>query len=316
MHERFAGIRMNMTHYYSILAAFTVSAVLLYIATRTTPQQPMVLDLQVRSGLKSNAQVVTTKKPSVGSPVVTDDAEAAHPIPMDDKLQVMTNKQLATLYNDFLTNIQVLCRDKIRMGNIQAGGWDVCLDGHYKPKKDNCIVYSFGIDNDFSFDDDVASTFGCEVHAFDPSMKQQDHLRGRRVHFHNLGLSDRDGKGKMQWPMKTMVSIRLDLKHADGVIDYMKIDIEDSEWESLRHAFNSNGLEGVKQLSLEFHVFGKEERSRYIARLNVLRDLYNLGYRIFWTHNNVVYPACRFTSVYDGRERTRCHEVYFLKWVV
>ena len=32
---------------------------------------------------------------------------------------------------------------------------------------DKCLVYSFGIDWDFKFDDAIAG-MGCEVHAFDP----------------------------------------------------------------------------------------------------------------------------------------------------
>ncbi|XP_071103014.1 probable methyltransferase-like protein 24 [Haliotis cracherodii] len=309
-------LRMNIARYAPMFCALIVSVVLLYIASRTRPRQPMFLDQQDRVGLKSNVQEGTKEKKSLPEPALgTGEGVAAHPIPLEDELRTMTNKQLATLYNDYLTNVQVLCRDKIRMGNIHGGGWDVCVDGHYKLKKDNCIVYSFGIDNDFSFDDDVADTFGCEVHAFDPSMNKDDHQRGKLINFHNLGLADINGNGKSSWPMKTLPVIRQDNGHAEKDIDYVKIDIEDSEWGALRYAFKTDALKGIKQLSLEFHIFGKEEVSRYIARLNVLRELYNQGYRIFWTHNNVVYPACRFTSIFDGRQRTRCHEVYFLKWV-
>ncbi|XP_046379299.2 probable methyltransferase-like protein 24 isoform X2 [Haliotis rufescens] len=308
-------LRMKIARSAPMVSALIVSAVLLYIASRTRPRQPMFLDQQDRVGLKSNAQDGTKEKKSLPEPALgTGEGVAAHPIPLEDKLRTMTNKQLATLYNDYLTNVQVLCRDKIRMGNIHGGGWDVCVDGHYKLKKDNCIVYSFGIDNDFSFDDDVADTFGCEVHAFDPSMNKDDHLRGKLINFHNLGLADINGNGKRSWPMKTLPVIRQDNGHAEKEIDYVKIDIEDSEWGALRYAFKTDALKGIKQLSLEFHMFGKEEVSRYIARLNVLRELYNQGYRIFWTTNNVV-SACRFTSVFDGRQRTKCHEVYFLKWV-
>ncbi|XP_046563538.1 probable methyltransferase-like protein 24 [Haliotis rubra] len=309
--------RMKFARYVPVLTAFVVSALLLYIASRTRPRQPMFLDLQERVGLKSNTQVWETKekRSEQKSAPLKGEGEAAHPIPMEETLQSMTNKQLSTLYNDYMTNIQVLCRDKIRMGNIHGGGWDICVQGRYKLEKDNCIVYSFGIDNDFSFDDDVADTYGCEVHAFDPSMNKEDHLRGKLVNFHNLGLADINGNGKRNWPMKTLTAIRQDNGHAEKDIDYVKIDIEDSEWGALRYAFSTGSLKGVKQLSLEFHVFGKEQRSRYISRLNVLRGLYDEGFRIFWTHNNVVYPACRFQSVFDGRQRTRCHEVYFLKWV-
>ena len=36
-------------------------------------------------------------------------------------------------------------------------------------RKDSCVVYSFGIATDWSFDDEMAMK-GCEVHAFDPTL--------------------------------------------------------------------------------------------------------------------------------------------------
>ncbi|VDI18203.1 Hypothetical predicted protein [Mytilus galloprovincialis] len=47
------------------------------------------------------------------------------------------------------------------------GGWNVCHDKPYRPPVP-CLVYSFGINNDFSFDDFIVKTYGCDVHSFDP----------------------------------------------------------------------------------------------------------------------------------------------------
>lgn len=47
------------------------------------------------------------------------------------------------------------------------GNWYVCMDKKFYVSKP-CLVYSFGIGNDFSFDDAMAK-LGCEVHSFDPS---------------------------------------------------------------------------------------------------------------------------------------------------
>lgn len=64
----------------------------------------------------------------------------------------------------------------------EDGAWDVCYDRLAPP----CVVYSFGIADDWSFDKALAD-FGCEVHSFDPSIGMDDHDPAKNVHFHNMG---------------------------------------------------------------------------------------------------------------------------------
>jgi hypothetical protein len=61
------------------------------------------------------------------------------------------------------------------IGNIQHGGWYICLDffpnNNLRQNSDTieqCIVYSFGLGADWSFDSKLEIN-GCEVHGFDPS---------------------------------------------------------------------------------------------------------------------------------------------------
>jgi len=108
-----------------------------------------------------------------------------------------------------LTQTHLDCGDIKRLGNTGDGGWDICVVDPYFPKP-GCIVYSFGwgclivfilfvslwnvfffkdidqllaiistiklwiclssINYDFTFDDSVAETFGCEVRTFDPRL--------------------------------------------------------------------------------------------------------------------------------------------------
>ncbi|ESO94649.1 hypothetical protein LOTGIDRAFT_175388 [Lottia gigantea] len=52
---------------------------------------------------------------------------------------------LSTIYHRYLDqNIQYECKDRLRMGKITDGGWDVCADEPYRPTKDG-FVYSFGV---------------------------------------------------------------------------------------------------------------------------------------------------------------------------
>jgi hypothetical protein len=69
----------------------------------------------------------------------------------------------------------------------------VCLDQFIMPVFNNCLVYSIGINNQWTFDEDVAQ-FGCHVYSFDPSMGAKDHNRTAKIHFYHLGLAKEDGQ--------------------------------------------------------------------------------------------------------------------------
>ncbi|XP_060068520.1 probable methyltransferase-like protein 24, partial [Ylistrum balloti] len=68
---------------------------------------------------------------------------------------------------DNLSTIQTVCKTPRRFGKITDSGWDICVEPKYLPRN-KCLVYSFGIANDFPFDDDIARYYNCEVHSFDP----------------------------------------------------------------------------------------------------------------------------------------------------
>ena len=36
------------------------------------------------------------------------------------------------------------CKEKRHYGDVIDGGWDVCVAEPYRPKNDDCLVYSFG----------------------------------------------------------------------------------------------------------------------------------------------------------------------------
>ncbi|XP_062570971.1 uncharacterized protein LOC134232994 [Saccostrea cucullata] len=189
-----------------------------------------------------------------------------------------------SLYHEYLSTVQFHCKHIVRMGKVNDGGWDICHDCMPKSEtKSPCIVYSFGIENDFSFDDDISNTYGCQVYSFDPSMGVEDHQRSDKVRFFNKGLWNSKRllqRARMYWNVDTFEGILKDLKHVKTPIKILKMDIERSEWIVLKQIIDNGLLLNVEQFLVEFHSMGDREK------LFILKSLYDIGFRIFWFHKN------------------------------
>ncbi|KAK3083928.1 hypothetical protein FSP39_005495 [Pinctada imbricata] len=185
----------------------------------------------------------------------------------------------------YISKHQILCSQVRRMGNIVDGGWDICNDVQFRPKPP-CLVYSFGISFDFSFDEAMEKVYGCEVYSFDPSMGTGNCEYSKRIHFYEVGLEDKEGyitgkeKGET-WEVKRLKTIMKEFGHENRRIDVLKIDIEGHEKGSFVDILSSGALKNVAQLCVEFHSF---------YDLNVARKLYEIGFRTFWTHQNQAAP--------------------------
>ncbi|KAL8625102.1 hypothetical protein ACOMHN_030736 [Nucella lapillus] len=156
-------------------------------------------------------------------------------IPSPPEMRNMSDKELFYIYHSYLDNTDYHCRRKLRMGHAGDGGWEVCDDLRYRPIKP-CIVYSFGINYDFSFDDDVSKIYGCVVHSFDPSMNQQSHQRLTQGWFYNLGIGGEDGRlptegvgsrGHKNWSVKTLAEIMAMLRHQNLHLSFTSQNIGD-----------------------------------------------------------------------------------------
>ena len=172
-------------------------------------------------------------------------------------------------------------------GNSSSVGVDgqkaVCLDPGVAPPPGQCIVYSFGISNDWTFDEAMQS-YGCDVYAFDPTIGQKSHQHSPRVHFFNLGLAERmvrDGRGHKY---ATLDAIRAYLRHTHLVIDYLKMDIEGYEWPVLRHLISTGILSKVRQIAIEIHLL---DGPRLFEHADVLRDLERSGFVRFFSRENI-----------------------------
>ena len=146
------------------------------------------------------------------------------------------------------------------------------------PPVGKCLVYSFGIDNDWTFDEAMAS-YGCQVYSFDPSMKVGDHDHTSAIHFFQMGLSNRDSIGDNGWRLRSLSSIykMLKSKHGDVVIDYLKMDIEAAEWTIIPQIIESGMMGNVRQLAFEIHLSIDDTLASMRERFRIVRSIEEQG---------------------------------------
>lgn len=105
-------------------------------------------------------------------------------------------------------------------------------------------------------------------------------------------------------------------------LSILKLDIEEWEWKVLPSLLKSGYLNDTSQLLMELHqcegcsrynpaqVDKEATQERYILALQILKDLYDLGFRIFWEHQNL---ACSYISKFALAERSGCCELHMVQ---
>jgi len=179
-----------------------------------------------------------------------------------------------------------------RLGALGDGGKWVCGLSRVAQKTD-CVVYSFGINYESSFEAEILSnTEHCQIWGYDFSVgsfgpeitKSLQH----RTHFKAFGLSGSDKHDPDdEHPMYTLESIMKMNGHTH--IDILKIDIESWEFETITTLLNpyisSDQPLPFGQLQLEIHIWDKS----FAEYLTWWETLENAGLRPFWTEPNLVY---------------------------
>ncbi|CAL4075366.1 unnamed protein product, partial [Meganyctiphanes norvegica] len=229
---------------------------------------------------------------------------------------------------DILKSRQGICRRMIKLGGgykCQSGSDGdkaMCLDPGLLMQQNNCLVYSFGVGDDITFEDTITYFKNCEVHLFDPTLdkiSQQILLEGlhSRLHFHLLGLSDKNERMKSPHheahylDLRTLDQIQKELGHVGRTINYLKIDIEGAEWKALSYIVQHGLLNSVQQIAMELHTdhLNNQPYETWLLTLQkyleVLRSIEAAGfhrvqYEVNWTltcslkvpHHNVSMPAC------------------------
>jgi Methyltransferase domain len=177
--------------------------------------------------------------------------------------------------------------------NFQSidGQKSVCMEPDLVPKLKNCVIYSVGVSDDWTFDDAMAK-FGCQIYAFDPSLNKSSYDRTPQIHFYNIGIGAEDVERDPAtgWKLLTLQSIHRMLQplHGDVPIDYLKMDIESAEWKVLPQIVRSGMLSKVKQLALEIHFVDEMPTADLKKLLKVLKSLEEAGMIRFASRPNIL----------------------------
>lgn len=132
------------------------------------------------------------------------------------------------------------CHIQTRIGRRHGdGGKFVCGHASYFQSR-SCLVYSVGSNGDFSFENDVKLTFGCEIHTFDPTGNTSQFVslaEQAGVEFHSVGLSGTRGVMEnsvtnLSVPLLPFTDIVDLLGHNHKHIDILKVDCEGCEWDA------------------------------------------------------------------------------------
>ena len=179
------------------------------------------------------------------------------------------------------------------------------------PIPSTCLVYSFGIGGEWSFEDWMSRR--CEVHAFDPTKglrrRHEQHAAGRgpNLTFHYEGLGVGTGGSAAGFVsstygaldsgrIKTLEKLMHEGGHSGRQIDMLKIDCEGCEWESCNDIAvrTPTLLQSVCTIVLEVHVstqlqMGSQAQLRLMAAF-WRYYIVEAGFRIWYVHRNTGNP--------------------------
>lgn len=218
---------------------------------------------------------------------------------------------METEKENFPPKIDIVC-PQIRLGSPMCG-WFICPH----EIELNSIVYSLGVGEDISFDQQLIDRFSVSVQAFDPTPKAINWVRKHQISpkfiLHEYGVADFDGQASFNppenptcvshtiidrpatsgraitVPMKRLSTIMKDLGHSR--IDLLKMDIEGAEYEVIADMKKAHIL--PKQILVEFHHrfpgIGIERTKAAI------KTLQNQGYKIF----SITPKAEEFSFIYQ-----------------
>ncbi|KAJ3606523.1 hypothetical protein NHX12_026044 [Muraenolepis orangiensis] len=214
----------------------------------------------------------------------------------------------ARRFLQYITTPQVSCES---LANGKAGeeagplgAWAVCLDQRYslwhKVHNKRCRIYSLGLGMEDRSLEGYLAQAGCEVHCFDPSLKQPHRQQQARLWLHRLSVDWRDpnpavlAQRHQHASTKKLATVLNDFGHRE--VDVLKADMESAEWKILENLVLEGVLDSVGQLLLEVHLHwagfevGGDEPSVVRYWFSLLKELQRASFRLFRSHSDPAKP--------------------------
>lgn len=175
---------------------------------------------------------------------------------------------------------------------------------HRLPKGSRPIIYSFGIGNDISFDEEAAALFDVPVFMYDPTPAvagfMADHAGNDRLVFRGEGIFSREDELKFYTSDEKLNASLYPIHNSDqhevvrcrplsafveenghDRIDLLKMDIEGVADDVLNQILDETTIR-PRQIVTEFEIKGIENPLTYLPKiLEVARKLQAAGYLIF-----------------------------------
>jgi len=182
--------------------------------------------------------------------------------PKDKKGYEKIYNMIQNVQRDACSQVYVLKGENAKEPDVH-----ICLDTVKHP----CVVYSFGIADNWIFDDYMVSR-GCDVFSFDPSMSVGKHWRSQHHLFEPIGIGAISGThqgastlygGKTDYKVLTLHDIMKRYNHTH--VDMIRMDVESAEWSVLEHWHATKTW--PKQLLLEIHMWNTKDEQWHAALL-------------------------------------------------
>jgi len=170
-------------------------------------------------------------------------------------------------------------KQKIRVGKGSDGGY-IIIDREIEQIE---VFYSYGINDDYSFDEDLSEKLNLAGRLFDPTVTYPEQIT-KSLHFKKIGLATGEGT------ITDHVVMYGDL----GKKMILKIDIEGAEWDWLAQTTQEE-LGMFDQILIEYHNLDKVENySKYINGLSKI----NKNFYLCHVHGNNHRPVVKINKTY------------------